>query len=422
MKKTNFYVAALLATMTTATSCSEDTDNNGSSNGLSQEQKSIVANYADKVVVARYSKLANDGKALLVAVKAIQSSTATDKTSLIKTAADAWKSARISWERTEAYLFGPVDKAGIDPGIDSWPLDLPELQKSIQKWDPTKDSYKTLATDGGDLKGFHAIEYMLFKNGSAKTNSVAAFDSEYSIDKGSLTDAQFQAKLESYTVAVAEELYRCVLQLEAEWNKAGLSADKKADFTAFGKNITMNTPSGDYADIFKNPSLDNAYYNSFSQAVSEAFTGAVGIADEVANVKISDPINAQVEDGTGLLEVESWFSYNSIADFTNNVRGIKEAYFGELCTNEAQFDADTTPAANSLGALVAKADKAAGDKAVKALNDAIAKVSAMDGPFRDNLSWSAKNTAAKEAVAAVQAALEEAVTVIPDAEIIPEEE
>ena len=27
------------------------------------------------------------------------------------------------WEQSEAFLFGPVDILGLDPNMDSWPLD-----------------------------------------------------------------------------------------------------------------------------------------------------------------------------------------------------------------------------------------------------------------------------------------------------------
>ena len=51
--------------------------------------------------------------------------------------------------------------------------------------------------------------------------------------------------------------------------------------------------------------------------------GMIVIADEVANGKISDPFN---EEDTTL--VESQFSFNSIADFQNNIRGIQAVYTG----------------------------------------------------------------------------------------------
>ncbi len=409
MKKINYFfaVAASVAALS-FTSCNDSSGENEDA-GLTAAEQALLDNYVDDIVEARYTQLATDGKTLLTAAEAIQASTDADKTDLILAATDAWQAARVSWERTEAYLFGPVDKAGIDPGIDSWPLVLPDLQEKIQTWDV---SASDLAADGGDLKGFHAIEYIIFADGSPKTVTVATFDSEYAVSQGSLTDEQFEDNLESYLVAVCNELYRCVLQLEAEWNLAGLSSSKSADYTAFGSQITLNTTGGNYGDIFANPSLDNAYYSSFNACVSEALQGAIGIADEVANVKISDPINAEIASpGQGLLEVESWFSHNSLSDFLNNIRGIKEAIFGELYTSES-FDTSIVPNANSIAALLVATDAEAGAATIAAANAAIAAVKAMPTPFRDNLNWGSENTAAKEAIATLQEQLENAESVL----------
>ncbi len=381
---------------------------------LTDAQTAFMECYVEDVILVRYTELATAGKTLLTAVEAIAASTDSDKTDLIATAAAAWEAARISWERTEAYLFGPVDMAGIDPGIDSWPLVLPELKESIQNWNSATDSYKSLKTDGGDLKGFHAIEYMLFMDGDAKTETIAKFDSAYALSQGSLTDAEFEANLESYSVAVCAELYRCVLQLEAEWDYAGMSESKKDDLVAYGSDIKLLFANGDYGDIFMSPGIDNAYYSSFSVCLQEAFVGLTGIADEVANVKIADPIDAETDEaGTGLLEVESWFSHNSISDFTNNMRGVKEAYMGKKCADngETAFDADTTPADDSLAARVSAVDSTKGDAAITLLNDAITAVKAMKAPFRDNLLDESAKTA-QDAVNAALAALEDAATVI----------
>ena len=112
------------------------------------------------------------------------------------------------------------------------------------------------------------------------------------------------------------------------------------------------------------------------------------------------------------MEVESWFSFNSITDFTNNVRGIKEAYVGQRYVDNPSFDSDTKYSSSSVAAYVAKRDKAVNENVISAANDAIAKVKAMPAPFRDNLSWSTANRAAQTAVHKLQEALEAANDVV----------
>ena len=57
-------------------------------------------------------------------------------TVLSKTACNAWITAREPWEESEAFLFGPVDELGLDPNMDSWPLDQNAIVQILnsQKW------------------------------------------------------------------------------------------------------------------------------------------------------------------------------------------------------------------------------------------------------------------------------------------------
>lgn len=56
--------------------------------------------------------------------------------SAFETACNAWITAREPWEESEAFLFGPVDELGLDPNMDSWPLDQNAIVQILnsQKW------------------------------------------------------------------------------------------------------------------------------------------------------------------------------------------------------------------------------------------------------------------------------------------------
>lgn len=56
-------------------------------------------------------------------------------------------------------------------------------------------------------------------------------------------------------------------------------------------------------------------------AVSEILGGMSDITDEVGNTKMENPIAKN-----SVLEVESWYSWNSLDDFENNLRGVRMAY------------------------------------------------------------------------------------------------
>ena len=132
----------------------------------------ITEQFVDNVVIPTYSNLVTQNKALLVAVKAFQ---ANPSNTTFANACAAWLAARQPWETSEAFLFGPVSDLGLDPNMDSWPLDpvgIYELLKS-QKWaemqwggEYEEDNEAIEAAQA--LRGYHTLEYLLFKDGQPR--------------------------------------------------------------------------------------------------------------------------------------------------------------------------------------------------------------------------------------------------------------
>lgn len=130
----------------------------------------IVANYVDVVVVPTYTCLKTKAADLYNAVVAIAQSPSNDA---FKAACDAWLSAREPWEMSEAFLFGPVDALGLDPNMDSWPLDQAGIVQLLNsgKWDAISwadgDSDEAVE-QAQSLRGFHTLEFLLFKDGEPR--------------------------------------------------------------------------------------------------------------------------------------------------------------------------------------------------------------------------------------------------------------
>ncbi|MCR5313727.1 MAG: peptidase M75 [Bacteroidaceae bacterium] len=133
--------------------------------------QNIVNQYVDDVVIPTYSDLAAKNKALQSAVKALKDNPTNDTFSA---AAEAWLEARAPWETSESFLFGPVDALGLDPNMDSWPLDavgIANLLKSQNwaafQWSEGDEDEAVEAAQS--LRGFHTLEYLIFKDGKART-------------------------------------------------------------------------------------------------------------------------------------------------------------------------------------------------------------------------------------------------------------
>ena len=133
----------------------------------------IVSVYVDNVVLPTYADLERatlDLKAKIDALKAQPSNAA------FKAAAESWIAARTPWETSEAFLFGPVADLGLDPNMDSWPLDQVGIVNVLKSgkydalnWSGDFDEDNKAIGAAQGLRGFHTLEYLLFKDGMPRT-------------------------------------------------------------------------------------------------------------------------------------------------------------------------------------------------------------------------------------------------------------
>lgn len=138
--------------------------------GEDSRLQAIVDNYTDTVVLPTYAKLKDLNDALNLAVRKFQQSPSDEN---FADACNAWLVAREPWEKSEALLFGPVDALGLDPNMDSWPLDQDNIVKILES-----GNYDNLNWSDGDsddaieavqsVRGFHTLEFLLFKDGQPR--------------------------------------------------------------------------------------------------------------------------------------------------------------------------------------------------------------------------------------------------------------
>ncbi len=327
--------------------CGSDDDDNGEDTVSAFDATTTLNDFANTVVLATYTDLDNKANELLTAVKALEA----DKTQAnLEKAQAAWKAARRPWEQSEAFLFGPVDTQGLDPALDSWPVNRVDLDAVLASGDLLTEG----AIDGLEdtLKGFHTIEYLLFRDG----NQRKAAD---------ITPRELE-----YLVATTENLKAKTAQLRSAWDMAGEN----------------------FAAEVANAGASSTIYKSQKAAMQEMVNGMIVIADEVANGKISDPFN---ERDTTL--VESQFSFNSITDFQDNIRGIQNVYMGK-------FTAD----GQGLNEFVKSKDAELDARFQTEVQTAIDTIGAIPDPFRNSITAQRSAVqAAIDAVSTVQQTLED---------------
>lgn len=133
----------------------------------------IVSAYVDNVVLPTYKALSEKSVLLTRAVQNLYNSPSNDT---FADACEAWKNAREPWEKSEAFLFGPVDALGLDPNMDSWPLDQVAIVNILNSgnyeqlnWTDDNTDDQIEASQG--VRGFHTLEFLLFKNGNPRNYS-----------------------------------------------------------------------------------------------------------------------------------------------------------------------------------------------------------------------------------------------------------
>lgn len=122
--------------------------------------RKIADNFVDEVVLPTYAELKTRNAGLHQAVVAFKSA---PSDAAFAAACTAWLEAREPWEKSEAFLFGPVDALGLDPNMDSWPLDQNAIVQILTSGN-NDDRIEAVQS----VRGFHTLEFLLFKDGQPR--------------------------------------------------------------------------------------------------------------------------------------------------------------------------------------------------------------------------------------------------------------
>ena len=178
----------------------------------------ILVTYVNDVVLPTYADLKTKNTALYNAVAAFA---ANPSDNAFKACADAWFEAREPWETSEAFLFGPVDALGLDPNMDSWPLDQVAIANILNSgdydhliWGNDDDDETIEAVQS--VRGFHTLEFLIFKDGQARTLNGGTSTEAKTLD---YTSANAQS-WGNYMIQVARLLQQDATKLYDSWTKS----------------------------------------------------------------------------------------------------------------------------------------------------------------------------------------------------------
>lgn len=284
MKHTAKLSVAVCATLLLAfTACTKDKEETTPSTDTSSTQGQILTDFTKNIAEANLTDLS--GKASLLN-DAIVAFVASPSQAGLQSIQQNWYATRVSWEQSEAFLFGPVATMELDPAIDSWPVNFVDIDSVINN---QQNVFTQSFIDSLDptLKGFHPIEYLAFGA------------------NGQRIYTELTARQKEYFVALGAQLKRVTAQMINEWSANG----------------------GNYSGQVYGAGQSGSQYTSKKEALLEIANGIIGIIDEVGSGKIEEPLvskNASLE--------ESPFAQNSWTDFKYNITGAKNVYTGKFIT------------------------------------------------------------------------------------------
>ena len=297
---------------------------------LSKEEtalKGVIEQYVPNVIYNIYGNLADQTADLweqLVALRDAESISQADIDRVCKT----FLGAREYWEKSEAFLFGAATAFGIDPHIDSWPLDKDKLALSLSNEEVIahllEDGAGAADEVGAASLGFHGIEFILFRDG--KNRTVAALNANE-------TDEAFAGRAVSghneliFAAAVAEDLYNSCAQLQVSWNPAAPQA-RQALIEELELNCTVEGSDQTFGENLLGAASAGSTYATWQEAAAKSIlNGSASIADEVANTKIGTAhyVNSGDYDAD---YIESPYSHRSYYDFKDNILSIQYSLYG----------------------------------------------------------------------------------------------
>ncbi len=276
----------------------------------------VLENLVSNVIIPTYTNLADHTEALESTLNGLTVSTITQ--AQINSACADFKEARKFWERSEAFLGGAASDFDVDPTIDSWPLNRSLLLNYFN------NGMNEAMLEDATILGFHALEFILFRNGSPRKVAELQGNDTYK-NFENITGAQ-ELK---YAQEICTRLKQRTFQLQVAWEgETTANASRVSVVKAAGLKYT--TENGlSYGQNMKEAGKSNSKSTfktltaAISQVLSDDEGSAFAICNEVGTAKIANPFaNGDIS------YVESPYSYNSITDFADNIRSIRNVWLG----------------------------------------------------------------------------------------------
>jgi len=335
MKKVSTLIGTMTAIVLAAGLCACNPIDDKDLTKEEKEMKAIVEQYVPQVIYSTYGDLAKETSELYELLAAASKK---GVNSLSQGEIDAicakFLQARQSWEESEAFLYGAATDFGIDPHIDTWPLDVEALATSLSNAEQVaalegEDGIAYAAAKlGQELLGFHGIEFILFRDGAnRKVTDLRANETHEAFTGKTVTGAQELI----YATAVAGDLRDNCYRLCVSWDPDALSVYKDR-CEELEVAVTVTGSDKTYGENMLDASQAGSTYATWQEALASILVaGCSNICNEVANVKMGN-----AHSGEDVNYIESPYSKKSFQDFIDNILSIQYSLYGKAGASSAE--------------------------------------------------------------------------------------
>ena len=282
----NKYFFTVIIFFTAFASCHKAANSTPNEDFTTLEQD-VINDFVNKTALPQYNNLLAAATTLNSAITNLKTNT-TDAN--LQTAQVAWKNTRMVWEQCEGFLIGPVEANDYDPNMDTWPTDYAQMDSLLASNNPLQ--LNDIQNLSQNLRGYHPIEYLLFRNGENAARTASGF-----------TSVELQ-----YLVSLSADVLNNIQSLVNDWNFSPVNFAQTVLNAGYSNNQIYATKLSFFLDI----------------------TGDNGMAGICGEVGSNDPDGKMyapyiARDST---ITESPYSDNSLADFKNNIIGAQNVYLG----------------------------------------------------------------------------------------------
>jgi len=280
-------VGAILALAAVLGSCGSG---GGSSSTQPGPRRQMLRNLAAGVILPAYDALVAEAETLADAAATFE---AAPTGASLAAAQGRWRAARAAWKETEAFAIGPAESLRMHAKIDWAPVRPDRIDDEIAGTAAlTAEHVDAL---GATLKGFLALEYLLF--------DPAGDDAVLGAMEG-----ETGARRRAYVRALAENLRDQTVILRDAWSPAG----------------------GNFAATLGNAGPGNATFPTVKSAIDAMVNQMVFLSEDIADAQLLAALGTRTGGQPHPEVLDAHRSGNGLADLLANLTGLETTYFGAM--------------------------------------------------------------------------------------------